>query len=134
MLSNVNLLALSARPVATNLAGITARLAEPGGSLGRWLFPTNFNEQLDTTLTSATLAFTNLNTNLVLVVEKLGVSLDNLAEITSNLNVQVQANTNVLGDLSNFVIHTDELVQGLKKHWFLKSAFKSKTNKPPPRP
>src|SRR5206468_12737622 len=35
--SNLNALALSARPTATNLAEITAQLREFNGSLGRWL-------------------------------------------------------------------------------------------------
>jgi len=49
----------------------------------------------------------------------------------------VQANTNLLGGISKTVMDADDLVQGLKRHWLLRSAFKSenaaaKTNAPPP--
>jgi hypothetical protein len=63
--------------------------------------------------------------------------LENLANITSNLNAQVQANTNMLGNISKAVADTDDLVQGLKRHWLFRSAFKkenaeqhTKTNAP----
>jgi len=47
----------------------------------------------------------------------------------------VQANTNLVGGLSQTVIHYDEFVQGLKHHWLLRSAFKKKnTNAPPAAP
>ena len=66
------------------------------------------------------------------LVENLARSLDNLADITSNLNAQVQANTNMLGSISSAVVNADDLVQGLKRHWLLRSAFRSKmTNAPP---
>jgi ABC-type transporter Mla subunit MlaD len=57
----------------------------------------------------------------------------NLAEITSNLNAQVQANTNMLGTISKTIADADDFVQGLKRHWLLRSAFKkeNKTNAPP---
>jgi ABC-type transporter Mla subunit MlaD len=127
-MSNLNWLAVSARPIATNLAEISATLREPQGSLGRWLFPTNFNDQLATTLTAATNTLTGIDTNLLSVVEKLSVSLDNLATITSNLNHQVHANSNVLSQISAAVIASDELVQGLKRHWFLRGAFKTNSS------
>src|SRR5437867_5478265 len=117
--SNLNALALSARPAATHLAEITAQLREPDGALGRWLFSSNFNQSLEKTLASAASTLTNLDANLVNVVEKLSVSLDNLANITSNLNSQVQVNTNILGQISDAVVHTDQFVQGLKRHWLL---------------
>jgi ABC-type transporter Mla subunit MlaD len=129
-MSNLNLLALSARPIATNLAEISGSLREPNGSLGRWLFPSNFNDQLGTTLTAATNTLTGIDSNLLVVVEKLTVSLDNLANITSNLSHQVHVNSNVLSQISAAVVASDELVQGLKRHWFLRGAFKTKTNPP----
>ena len=77
---------------------------------------------------------TGIDTNLAYLVEKLAGSLDNLSDITSNLNAQVQLNTNMLSSISDAVVHTDQLVQGLKRHWLLRSAFKEKaTNKPPTR-
>jgi hypothetical protein len=60
--------------------------------------------------------------------------LENLANLTSNLNAQVQANTNMLGELSRLIVNADDMVQGLKRHWLLRSAFKTKkTNAPPAR-
>jgi len=123
-MSNLNLLAVSARPITTNLAEITSHLREPDGALGRWLFPSNFNDQLGTTLTAATNTLTGINTNLLAVVENLTVSLDHLANITSNLNRQVRSNSNILGQISTAVVNSDELIQALKHHWFLKGAFK----------
>jgi len=133
--SNLNALALDARPTITNLAEITVQLREFNGSLGRWLFSTNFNQQLELAATNANATLSSVDTNLVVVAEKLTLALDNLANITSNLNAQVQSNTNVLSAISAAVIHTDELVQGLKRHWLLRSAFRTKaTNQPPSKP
>ena len=133
--SNLNALALSARPTATNLAEITAQLREFNGSLGRWLFSSNLNQQLEFAANNANATLASVDTNLVAVAEKLSLSLDNLANITSNLNAQVQTNTNILSAISAAVTHTDDLVQGLKRHWLLRSAFKGKTtNQPPSRP
>lgn len=129
--SNLNLAALSARPVLSNLAGATANLDRPG-ALGEWLLPTNVNRQLEGTLGEAQTAIAAANTNLAALFEKLDRSLDNLADLTSNLNKQVQENTNVLSQISSAVVDTDNLVQGLKHHWLLRSAFKTKkTNAPP---
>ena len=55
--------------------------------------------------------------------------------ITSNLNHQVQINTNLLSAISETVVNADQFIQGLKHHWFLRSAFKTKkTNAPPAAP
>ena len=70
-----------------------------------------------------------------MLAENLNRSLENLSDITSNLNGQVQVNTNILSDISRAIIDADNLVQGLKRHWFLRSAFKTKaTNAPPAKP
>ena len=54
------------------------------------------------------------------------------ASITSNLNMQVQANSNILATISQTITDADTLIQGLKRHWLLRSAFKDKgTNAPP---
>jgi len=133
--ASLNVLLSNARPITTNLAQITAQLRDPEGSLGRWLVSSNFGPRLDSTLNSANSTLTGVDTNLVVLVGKLSLSLDNLAGITSNLNAQVQANTNILSSISAAVVHTDQLVQGLKGHWLLRSAFKEKsTNRPPARP
>jgi ABC-type transporter Mla subunit MlaD len=133
--AHLNEVALEARPAATNLEAITAQLRDFNGSLGRWLFTPNLNQQLDLAGTNANATLAAVNTNLVALAEKLSLALDNLANITSNFNAQVQNNTNVLSQISDAVVHTDELVQGLKRHWLLRSAFKTKaTNQPPPQP
>jgi ABC-type transporter Mla subunit MlaD len=138
--SNLNLVAANTRPIVGNLAVITAQLKDPHGSLGEWLIPTNLNQQLGLALLNANGALTNVNntvtnvnTNLVAVFEDLGRSLENLAGITSNLNRQVQANSNMLSQISDIVVHSDQFVQGLKRHWLLRSAFKEHKTKAPPK-
>jgi len=131
--SNLSALASDARPVATNLAYISAQLRE-SGSFGDWLLGTNAHHQLSATLENASTTMAHADTNLTALFENLARSLDNLAGITSNLNTQVQANTNILGSISQAVVDADDLVQGLKRHWLLRSAFRSKTNAPPGSP
>jgi hypothetical protein len=132
--SNLNAVALDARPAISNLTLVTARLDHPG-ALGEWLVPTNINRQLEGTLGSADAAMTSVNTNLTALAENLGRSLDHLANLTSNLDGQVQANTNLLGDISRTIVNADSFVQGLKHHWLLRSAFRTKdTNAPPAAP
>jgi ABC-type transporter Mla subunit MlaD len=132
--SNLNLVALNARPAVSNLALVTSQLDHPG-AIGEWLLPTNLQKQLAGTLGSADATLTSANTNLTALVENLGRSLDNLASMTSNLNSQVEANTNILTEISGTIVHADEFVQGLKRHWLLRSAFRTKsTNAPPVEP
>lgn len=139
--ANLNKVLQEARPVVTNLSVITSNLREPHGSLGEWLLPKNINHELENTLSSAdstlrtaettlktaNTTLRNTDTNLTSVVTNLNQSLENLANLTSNLNQQVQVNTNILGSISKAVVDADDLVQGLKRHWLLRSAFK--TNK-----
>jgi hypothetical protein len=137
--SNLNGVAAGVRPAVSDLAAITAHLRDPHGSLGEWLIPTNLNQQLYATLfnangalTNVNLTLTNVNTNLAGVFDGVGHSLNNLADMTSNLNHQVQVNSNMLTEISRLIINSDELVQGLKREWFLRSVFKhAKTNAPP---
>ena len=132
--SNLNAVALSARPAVSNLAKATANLDQPG-ALGEWLLPTNINQRLDAALGNANSTLTAANTNLVALAESLQSSLNNLANLTSNLNEQVEGNTNLLGAISKTIVDADNFVQGLKHHWLLRSAFKSKpTNSPAPEP
>ncbi len=150
-MSNANQILADIRPVASNVVAITDRLKDPKGSLGEWLIPTNINGQLELALLSANktltnadkaivqldktlattdktvgaahLLVTNANDHVALLVSNVNVSLSNPL-ITSNLNAQVQSNTNILSQISGIVVHADEMVQGLKKHWLLRSAFK----------
>jgi len=122
--SNLNTTIVEAQPVMTNLAIMSAQLREPGG-LGVWALGTNGNQQLQGALTNANALLADTDTNLTTILVQ-------LAGITSNLNAQVQANTNMLGVISKTVGDADNFVQGLKHHWLLRSAFKTpKTNAPP---
>jgi ABC-type transporter Mla subunit MlaD len=128
---NLNASSEDLRPVVSNLTLISGNLKDPNGSLGPRLLPTNINQNLDATLRNTSLAVSNADTNLILLAASLQKSLDSLAGITSNLNHQVQVNTNILSSISEIVVHTDELIQGLKHHWLLRSAFKEpNTNAP----
>lgn len=113
LLANLDTTVRQTQPVLSNAAVITANLRDPHGSLGEWLITTNLNAEI-TTLAS------NLNQTLL-----------NLADITSNLNTQVQANDQILSEISGLVKETDDLVQGLKRHWLLKGAFARPKAKPP---
>ena len=128
--SNLNLLAISARPAVSNLALATGNLNQPG-ALGEWLIPTNVNRELELTLSNANTTLVTANTNLATVAENLGRSLDNVANLTSNLNQQVQANSNMLSSISATVTHADEFVQGLKHFWLFRHLFKTETKTAP---
>ena len=129
--SNLNSVALSAQPVVSNLARATEHLDQPG-SLGEWLLPTNLNSQLSGTVSNANLAVVAANTNLASVLQNVNRSLNNLADISSNLNTQVAANSNMLSSISSTVTHADEFVQGLKRWWLFRHLFKNET-KPQPK-
>jgi hypothetical protein len=130
--SNLSSVAINVQPAISNLTVLTSELNRPG-ALGDWLLPTNVNAKLDSVMGNADTAVVNLNTNLT----SLNLTLLHLADITSNLNHQVQMNTNILSDLSKTIVNADDLVQGLKHHWLLRSAFKkenAKTNAPAAKP
>lgn len=150
--SNANLALAQSTPLLSNLTTITANLGDPAGSLGRWALPpdlyaqvlaasTNANTLLadasgaltNTTsvLTNAGTALTMANTNFAALVEGLQPPLHQLTAIVSNLNTQVSANTNFVTTLNQLMVDTDDMVQGLKRHWLLRGAFKEK---PVPRP
>jgi ABC-type transporter Mla subunit MlaD len=118
----------AAQPAVSNLVVITGNIRDPKGSLGEWIIPTNLNAQLERTLKSADATLVSVDTNLTTTISNLNRTLDNLANVTSNLNAQVQANTNILSNVSEAVVHSDEFVQGLKRHWLLRSAFKKKAD------
>ena len=135
---HLNELLVGAKPIVANLAVITGNITNPLGSLGDWLLPVAMSAQVNTLLTNANATVgnvnttvTNVNTNLVVVLSQVILSLENLSGITSNLNKQVQSNTNIVSSLSSLITDADDLVQGLKKHWLLRSAFKDKE---PPKP
>jgi len=111
----------AAQPMLTNFAFISAELRETGGTLV-WALGPEGNFQMQG-------ALTNLNSLLVNTDTNLGTLLINLSDITGNLSTQVRANSNLLGGIYKTVIDADDMMQGLKRHWLLRSAFK--TNQPP---
>lgn len=131
--SQINGTLAETRPTLTNLAVITGNLRNPNGSLGNWLLPTNLMAQLNETLQSArdTLGavrttLDSTDTNMTKVATDLDDSLQHLSDLTSNLAWQVHVNSNLVSEISTTIVHTDDLVQGLKREWFLRSAFKKK--------
>jgi hypothetical protein len=110
--SNLNLTVAEARPMLTNFAIISSQLREPGGAMV-WALGTNGNDHVQGSLTN------------------IDAMIMHLADITSNLNAQVQANTNLLGGISKTVTDADDFVQGLKHHWLLRSAFKTRNTNAP---
>ncbi len=128
--SNLNTTIVAAQPLVTNFAAISGQLREPGGA-ATWALGTNGNFQIQGALTNLNTLLADTDTNLNTLTVDIGKTLDNLAGITSNLNVQVQSNSNLLWGISKTVTDSDDLVQGLKRHWFLRSAFKTPaTNSP----
>jgi len=120
--SNLNADLAEARPLLTNFTGISDQLKVPGGVL-TWALGTNGNEQVQGILTNTDSILANTDTNLTAI-------LIHLSDITSNLNMQVQENTNMLGIISKIVTDTDDFIQGLKHHWLLRSAFKKENQVP----
>jgi ABC-type transporter Mla subunit MlaD len=117
--ANANQMVADAQPLITNLTVITTNLRDPHGSLGEWLIPSDLH--------------TSVNTNLAAIAASLNDTILNLAAITSNLNAQVESNDKILARISSLVVDTDNLVQGLKKHWLLRGVFQkmnSQTNAP----
>ncbi len=125
--SNLNVTLLETRPIVTNFALVSEQLREPGGPV-LWALGTNGNQEIQGSLTNLDSLLGNTDTNLAAL-------LINLADITSNLNAQVQANSNMLSGIAKTVADSDDFIQGLKRHWLLRSAFKkenaaAKTNAP----
>lgn len=123
--SNFNVVAVGAQPLVSNLTFLTAELQGPS-ALGNWVWGTNLQPALEATLASTHQFLAHTDTNLAAIMDQFEVSLLNLAHLTSNLNAQVQAHPEMLGAISQAVTNTDDLVQGLKRHWLLRSAFKKK--------
>ena len=100
---------------------ITALLTNANGTVSN----------VNLTVVNANSAVTNVNTNLVVVFAEITKTLENLARLTGNLKSQVDRNHNIVSFISKLIIDTDDMVQGLKKHWLLRSAFKDQ-GKPKP--
>ena len=118
------------QPILSNMTVITSFLTNSSGALGDWIIPANLNRQLEGTLAAAQSTLVTADQNLALVTSNLNLTLGNLANITSNLNLQVQTNDKVLSQISDAIVHADQLMQGLKRHWLLRPAFKEKKTNP----
>lgn len=122
------------RPLVSNLTRISANLTNGQGSLGEWLITPELQKQLTLTLEGAQSLVTNSNRRIDGLSTNVTSVLLNLASITSNLNAQVAANSNILTEISSAVTNADHLMQGLKRHWLLRSAFKEPKKAPPKSP
>jgi chromosome segregation ATPase len=138
--SNASAVLTAAQPILDNIEQITDQIRDPDGSLGDWLIPPDIRQQLTNTLDSANLTMRSANTTLTnadaqitTLALELERTLENLSSITSNLNAQVAANSNLVKEISDAIVHADEFVQGIKRHWLLRSAFKSRDTNQPPR-
>jgi hypothetical protein len=129
--SNLNVTIIAAQPLLTNFADISAQLREPGGPIA-WALGPNGNGQLQGALTNLNSLLVDTDTNLNALSSGIGLTLENVAGITSNLNAQVQSNSNMLWGISKMVTDSDDFVQGLKRHWLLRSAFKVKATNASP--
>ena len=110
--TNLDDVVVRTRPVVENLDAITMNLRNPQGSLGEWVLPKDLRRRLETTLQS-------VDANLSV----LSGTLRGVDAITGSLRGQLDANRDVLGEVSDLLRNTDDLVQGLKRHWLLRSAF-----------
>lgn len=118
-------------PIVHNVQAITSILTNQHGGLGDWVIPPEMNRVIVDTLGSVRGTVQTSETNLVMLSQNLNETLGNLAQITSNLREQVQANSYMLSSISSLVLDLDDLVQGLKRNWLLKGSFSPQTNAPP---
>jgi ABC-type transporter Mla subunit MlaD len=150
--SNANLALVDLKPVLTNLQTLATRLSTEQGVIGNMLLSSNLNGQVEQnlaamsgTLTNTTALIRTSEIQLQDLTRRIGMTLDSVALVTSNLSAQVAANGLFLGEVSSLVVDADHMVQGLKTHWLLRSAFQGQTNAPiesvvqpsldgPPRP
>jgi ABC-type transporter Mla subunit MlaD len=123
--SNLNTTIVAAQPLVTNFAAISAELREPGGPVA-WALGASGNLQIQGALTNLNTLLVNTDTNLNALSAGVGQTLENLAGITGNLKLQVQENSNLLWGISKTITDSDDFIQGLKHHWLLRSAFKTK--------
>lgn len=115
-----------AKPIVANLTRITENLQDADGSLGQWLLPPDLRDQLTQTLSGANALLTNSDAQITTIATGLDDVIENLAGLTGNLRAQAEANSNIVTEVSRLIVDTDDMVQGLKRHWLLRSAFKKK--------
>lgn len=121
------------RPLLKHLTRISANLTNSQGALGEWALPPDLRREINQTLTSARTLLINSDQRVDGISSNANIALTNvttvllqLTALTSNLNAQVEANNTILAEISSAVTNADHLMQGLKRHWLLRSAFKKK--------
>lgn len=135
--SNANIALVQLQPSLTNMQALTQRLGTEDGVIGRMVLTTNLQTQvgstlasMDSTLTNTTALIRTSEVQLQDLTRRIALTLDNVALVTSNLSAQVNANSLMLGEVSSLVVNADDMVQGLKRHWLLRSAFGATSNAP----
>jgi len=135
--SNANIALVQLQPSLTNMQALTERLVTEDGVLGRMVLTTNLQDQvgstlasMDSTLTNTTALIRTSEVQLQDLTRRIALTLDNVALVTSNLSAQVNANSMMLSEVSSLVVNADDMVQGLKRHWLLRSAFGPTSNAP----
>jgi len=125
------------KPALVHLETVTGRLASEDGAIGRMVLTTNLQNQvggalvsMESTLTNTTALIRTSEIQLQDLTRRIALTLDNVAMVTSNLSAQVNANSLMLGEVSSLVVNADDMVQGLKRHWLLRSAFGAGSNAP----
>ncbi len=136
-MDNVNLTLAQLQPTLTNLQALSERLQTEEGVIGRMVLTTNLQSQvsgtllsMESTLTNTTALIRTSEVQLQDLTRRIALTLDNVAMVTSNLSAQVSANSLMLGEVSSLVVNADDMVQGLKRHWLLRSAFGATSNAP----
>lgn len=116
----------------SNLTQLTAQL-QGQGALGAWLLDpasrTNLNALLagaPAALDQTTRLLDRADQSLQQITAELVETLNHLAGITGNLRQQVEANTNLVSSITRTIVDLDDFVQGLKRHWLLRSAFRTR--------
>ncbi|MCS7090182.1 MAG: MlaD family protein [Verrucomicrobiota bacterium] len=125
------------RPTVEHLNALAAQLRGEG-ALGAWLLEPALRAHLQEvlamapqTLTQTTQLLGHADQSLLRLTDELAQSLEHLAAITGGLRQQVESNPDMLETISRTLRHVDELVQGLKRHWLLRSAFRPRAPQAP---
>jgi hypothetical protein len=107
--SNFGVGSLELQPAITNLSLIIAQLRQPGTTMN-WAFGGAAIGQFQSSLT-------NLN-----------MTLANLDGISSNVDMQVWANSNFVSNLTKVIVDADGFIHGLERERLLRGAFKNENS------
>lgn len=130
LMSNYSRLPQDVQPAISNVTYLTTRLRD-SGALGELMLGTNGLAQVNDTVGKAGRLLTTTEAGLPATLTNLNHALSNVTRLTATLDAHLASDTNVLGALSQTAIELDSFVEGLKRHWLLRSAFKPEKNKTP---